>query len=294
VADLRRELEELLEGVDCSERIASDPVRFVHRYSSREDQEIAGLFAALMAYGRVDLFLPLLDGLFEHMDSLGGPRTWVETLNVEAERSSLAEFQYRWTRGSHLVLLAACLQRVVQKYGDIQSLFLAGWTPQDENVRGSLIYAVEWLRKEAVSRAEECGLSPALPRGVKFLLASPESGSACKRWNLYLRWMVRPAQEGVDAGVWKEIPPSALVLPLDTHTHRLSRFLGLTTRQDGSWRTAVEITDGLRKIDPEDPVRFDFALAHLGISGFCKGYQVASVCGVCPLESACVAPSSPR
>ncbi len=131
------------------------------------------------------------------------------------------------------------------------------------------------------------------PRGLRYLLPSPDGGSACKRWNLFLRWMVRPPREGVDLGIWTTWSPAGLVMPLDVHVHRVSRFLGLTTRNDTSWRTAEAITDALRRLDPEDPVRFDFALAHLGISGDCRGHHDPEVCASCPLEPVCTA-LSPR
>ena len=120
------------------------------------------------------------------------------------------------------------------------------------------------------------------------LLPSPADGSACKRWNMMLRWLVRP-DDGVDLGLWKHIPTHRLVVPLDTHVGRIARVVGLTTRTDGSWRTAREVTDGLAMLNAKDPVRYDFALAHLGISGKCRGKYVASICGGCPLFAVCVA-----
>jgi uncharacterized protein (TIGR02757 family) len=101
--------------------------------------------------------------------------------------------------------------------------------------------------------------------------------------------MVRPRREGIDLGLWTTRRPAELVVPLDTHVLRLSRFLGLTARTDGSLRTALEVTARLRELDPDDPVRFEFALAHLGISGACKGYRHAEVCPTCPLQTVCVA-----
>ncbi|MEE2750779.1 MAG: TIGR02757 family protein [Myxococcota bacterium] len=290
---IQEELERMLEEVDYGARVQRDPVRFVHRYADARDRELAGMFAALMAYGRVGLFLPLLDTLFEHMDEQGGPTAWVLGLDVDRELVSLGAFQYRWTRGPHLVLLAATLRGILEDYGSIEALFAEGWEPGHSSIRQSLEAAVSRLRAQAQALAPSCGMSPDdLPRGVKYLFASPRHGSACKRWNLYLRWMVRPAAEGVDSGIWTSIPASHLVLPLDTHTHRISRFIGLTNRKDGSWRTAEEITQNLRKIDPSDPVRFDFALAHLGISGFCKGHRSVDICPSCPLDPICSAPAS--
>ncbi|GAC1603956.1 MAG: hypothetical protein NVS4B10_16730 [Myxococcales bacterium] len=122
-------------------------------------------------------------------------------------------------------------------------------------------------------------------RRLKHLLPHPARGSACKRLNLFLRWMIRPA-DGVDFGLW-EVPAAALVIPLDTHVHRIGRFIGLTRRADLSWRTAEEITARLRTLDADDPVRYDFALSHLGISGSCPSRRDARKCEGCPLQPIC-------
>jgi uncharacterized protein (TIGR02757 family) len=123
-------------------------------------------------------------------------------------------------------------------------------------------------------------------RALDHLLPDASRGAACKRLLLYLRWMVR--RDDVDLGAWEGIvPPSALVIPLDTHVSRLSRLLGLTCRADLSWRTAEEITASLRRLSPEDPVRYDFALCHLGMSGACPARRSAERCRACPLAPAC-------
>jgi uncharacterized protein (TIGR02757 family) len=118
-------------------------------------------------------------------------------------------------------------------------------------------------------------------------MPSPRNGSACKRWNLYLRWMVRA--DTVDRGLWTCLRPADLVIPLDVHVLRISQFLGLTSRKDASWRTAAEITKGLAELDPNDPVRFDFAISHLGISGACLGYRSPPICAGCALDPVCAA-----
>jgi uncharacterized protein (TIGR02757 family) len=123
-------------------------------------------------------------------------------------------------------------------------------------------------------------------RGLRHLLPDAAGPGAAKRWNLYLRWMVR-GPDGVDLGAWRGVPRAALVIPLDTHVMRVSRCLGLTRRADASWRTAEEITASLRRVDPDDPVRFDFALCHLGMSGACPARRRTAACAACPLAGAC-------
>jgi uncharacterized protein (TIGR02757 family) len=123
-------------------------------------------------------------------------------------------------------------------------------------------------------------------RRLKHLLPHPDRGSACKRLNLFLRWMVR-GPDGVDFGLWREIPAAELVVPLDTHVHRIGRFIGLTNRKDLSWKTAEDVTRRLRMLDAADPVRYDFALSHLGISGTCAARKDARRCAGCPLKPIC-------
>jgi uncharacterized protein (TIGR02757 family) len=285
---LRRHLDAVVEGMDLSLAVQSDPVRCLHRYERPLDVEIAGLFAALMAFGRVDLFLPVLEVLLDRMDEKGGPRRWCESLSIPEELAALGPLQYRWIHGAHLVLVGAVVREALKHFGSLGGLFASFFHEEDVDVQSALSGVVDWMRNQGRVLAGECGLPEGvLPRAVKHLLADPSGGSACKRWNLYLRWMVR--KDGPDTGIWTALEPSALILPLDTHTHRISRFLGLTTRTDGSWRTAVEITGALRMLDPEDPVRFDFAMAHLGISGACKGHRDPEVCPGCPLDPVCQA-----
>ena len=180
---------------------------------------------------------------------------------------------------------------VLEEHGSLEAVF-AG--PGD--VREHLVRGCDALRDALVATSARTG-SPvddpgSLSRGLRYMLASPRSGSACKRWNMILRWLVRPA-DGVDLGLWRCLRPDQLVMPVDVHVLRHARFLGLTRRPEASWRTAEEITRNLRRLCPEDPVRYDFALAHLGISGACLGHRDDAVCPTCPLDTLCKAPPKP-
>lgn len=285
-------LEALYAATDAAARRAVDPVGLVHRYRDPRDAEIAGLVAALLAYGRVDLFRPVVQRILATAEARGGPRAFVEIFDPDRDGADLRPLVYRWNRGVDFVLLFSALRRVIALHGGLEPLF-AGWRSADVDVYRVLAGAIATLRASALAVAPACGLKvddfSALPRGFRYLLPSPADGSACKRWNMYLRWMVRPATEGIDLGLWRSIPPRALVMPMDTHTTRIAGFVGLTRRPEGSWRTAVEVTRNLRRLDPDDPVRFDFAIAHLGISGACKGRRDEGVCPACPLEPVCVA-----
>lgn len=290
-------LEALYARLDAPERLAADPLAFAHRYTDPADQELAALIAVSFAHGKVDLFFPVLRRLFAWLDDGGGPvarlRTWAPT---DPLPDGLG---YRWHRPRDTRLWLATLASVYTPLprgdgapawpapGRLEPLF-AG--PSD--ARGALVQGVDALRARALSIAPRIGLEAAafaeLPRGFRYFVPSPEGGSGCKRWCLYLRWMVRPPVEGVDLGLWRCLTPADLIMPIDVHVGRVSRFLGLLDRTDGSWRNAVALTEALKAFDAHDPTRFDFAIAHLGISQRCRGRFDAEVCPTCPLVAVCV------
>ena len=280
-------LERLLGELDTEARLAADPVAFPRRYADPRDREVAAVLAASLAYGRVAAFRPVLDRLFVLADASGGPRAWVDGFDPARDGVPLRPFVYRWNRGVDFVLLLAALNRI---YRDVPTLERHLVGPDLPTALDAMVRAI---RVAAVASAADCEVDAptfdALPRGLRTMLPTPSDGSATKRWWMFLRWMIRPPSDGIDLGLWTSWKPSALVVPLDTHVLRISRFLGLTARSDGSLRTALEVTAGLARLDPEDPVRFDFALAHLGISGACLGRRDADVCPGCPLHDVCTA-----
>ncbi len=272
--ELGSALEALYTSTDWEARKAVDPVSFAHRYSAPEDQEVAGLLAALFAYGRVSLFRPVLDEVLGRMG--GSPRGFVEAWDRSRDAERFLDIVYRWNRGIDLVHLFDGLQEVLSEHDRLGALSRPTARASIETLVGAL--------SEAAARREGCQFSD-LPRGFRSWMTRPSKGSACKRWAMYLRWMVRPAREGVDLGLWDQ-PSRGLVVPMDVHVLRISRFIGLSDRSDASWRTAEEVTSGLARHDVEDPVRYDFAIAHLGISGLCIGRR-RDECGGCPLDSHC-------
>lgn len=285
-------LEALHQDLDVVDRVATDPVQFPRRYGDAGDMEVAAVFAASLAYGRVSLFRPVVSAILKLADAKGGPRRWIETFGP-ADAAMLAPLQYRWTRGPDLALLARVLHVVLEEHGGLEPLFRP--REGEADIGGALDRGITALRRVAVS-VGEVDTYRQLSHGFRHFLPVPGSGSACKRWCMLLRWMVRPAGT-VDLGLWSSIGTHQLVIPLDTHVARIARFLGLTERRGNGWRTAREITRALAVIDPADPVRFDFAVAHLGISGRCKGVRDRDICPTCPLDALCVAPeagASPR
>ena len=277
-------LEALERGLDKRRRVGFDPVELPRRYSEPADREVAGLFAAALAYGRADLFKPQLERVLAEMGT--SPARFCDELARSPRPGAFAGFRYRFNRPEDVAALAAAIGHLRRRHGGLGERFAALLAEQRDGpdpLRRALARLARELR-EAPPAAEL--LARRGGRGLAHLLPDPGLPGACKRWNLYLRWMVRGPDE-VDLGVWRGVPPSALVVPLDTHVARIARYLGLTDRDDMTWRTAEEVTAALRRLDPADPVRFDFALCHLGMSGACPPRRDPRCCQVCPLSPAC-------
>lgn len=284
---LRPVLVRFARGFDAAARLAFDPVEFPRRYSDPGDVEVVALLAACLAYGRADLFKAQIERLLAVMEP--SPASFAQALARSPARHVFDGFRYRFNRPEDLAALVAAAGHLRSNYGSLGALFASLYREESKGDE-----SVEPLRRAlgrfaaAVRRAPP--VAPLLrqrgPRGLAHLCPDPARGGPCKRWNLLLRWMVR-GPDGVDLGLWKGVPPSALVIPLDTHVRRIAGCLSLTSRRDLSWRTAEEITRSLRLIDPADPVRFDFALCHLGMSGSCPTRRDPERCARCPLRAIC-------
>lgn len=281
---LGRILEDLRARTDAS-HIDQDPLGFVHRYSAPLDQEVAGFIAALFAYGRLDLILRNLESLFRPIS--GRPGDWILATSLPDWRRAYQGFRYRFQKEDDLLMLLWLLQDLLVRHGSIQEAFACvlvtdqGGRP---DLRRSLSAWTRYLLERAASGPG--GLSHSGAAGLRHLLAGPDAGSPCKRWNLYLRWMVR-GPDRVDLGIWRCLSTDDLLIPLDTHTARLSRWLGLTQLSTPSWEMAEDITSFLKKIHPKDPIRYDFPLARLGISGLCPREPKPGLCRDCLLRNVC-------
>lgn len=245
----KNRFDELYLRLNQREFVHPDPLEFLYRYEALCDREVAGLVASSLAYGRVAQILRSVACVLGPL----GPRPCAFLL--KASRPSLstlfAEFRHRFTTGEELVALLWGARRAIERFGSLEACFSNGLLAEDETVLPALSVFVQALRKE--ERSLICNS----------LLPSPDKGSACKRLNLFLRWMVR--KDTVDPGGWDQVAASKLIVPLDTHMHGISLAFGLTRRRQTNMRTALEITAGFRSIAPNDPVRYDFALTRLGI-----------------------------
>ncbi|MBL8912904.1 MAG: TIGR02757 family protein [Archangium sp.] len=255
----------------------ADPVEFPHRYSDPRDIETVALLSASLAYGRADLFKPKIAGI---LSSLGpSPARAMASLTVSRAAELLDGFVYRFNLPADVGVLLLGIGALLQKHGSLESAFLAGRTASWQQTLAKFARSVrEAAPEKQIIRAM------GKTRGLAHLLPSAEAGAA-KRLNLYLRWMVR--KDAIDFGVWKRIAPSELMIPLDTHVMRISQWLGLTDRATLSWATAEDVTTSLRMLDADDPVRYDFALCHYGMSGACPAKPVKANCQKCPLRSRC-------
>jgi uncharacterized protein (TIGR02757 family) len=241
-------LEELYRRYNRRAGIASDPVRFVHG-RDLPDREIAALIASSLAYGRVG---HILKSVARVLDLMPSPAAFLTQSSRASIRRAVGGFRHRFTTADDLAGMLCCVKGALARYGSLERCFASGMKPGDETVVPALTAFVE---KITGCEGRE-GFS---------LLPSPARGSACKRLNLFLRWMVR--RDEVDPGGWSLVPASKLVVPLDTHMHRISRELRFTRRKQADLRTALEVTAAFRELVPGDPVRYDFTLTHLGISG---------------------------
>ena len=225
-----------------------DPLEFLYNYSELRDIEIAGLIASSLAYGRVAQILKSVSSVLEKMGT--SPHDFLLSVTPSSLERLYSDFKHRFTTGDELARMLIGARSVIKQYGSLHGCFLSGYSDQDDTVLNGLSFLVNELGKKSKGQKNT-------------LLALPEKGSACKRWNLYLRWMVRT--DRVDPGGWTGICPSRLIIPLDTHMHRICLLMGLTKQKNAGMRMALEITDSFKKIEPKDPVRYDFALTRLGI-----------------------------
>ena len=268
---IRERLDELLASCDAESTRRRDPVDFVHAYDEPRDQEIVGLIASSLAFGNAVAARRSIERVLE---ALG---TEPAALLVESDpaelRRRLHGFVHRIYRAEHLASLLSRAGWLLREHDSLGNAFVHFHRTSQGDFREGLSRFADALRGEATNR------------NLRHLVSDPRAGSACKRLLLYARWMIRPA-DGVDLGLWP-IAPSELLIPVDTHVHRISQNLGLTKRRAASWATAEEITAVLRTFDPDDPVKYDFALCHLGVSRECPSRPDPGKCAQCVLQEVC-------
>lgn len=258
---------------------ASDPIQKVRPFADPADREIAGFCAAALAFGRVASVLNSIQTLF---DTLGpSPAEFVRHFNPERPPAEMRAMVHRWIRGADLIALLWILKQILHQSGSIEKFFVEGLQDDDQDIGPGLDDFSK--RALALDIRKAYGRQPRRP-GVCYFFPRPSAGSACKRLNLFLRWMVR--RDEIDLGVWTSVPASKLIVPLDTHVIRLGQCLRLTRYTSPGWRMAADITASLRALNPADPVSFDFSLCHVGMMSAC-GFGRKQGDSQCPLRGLC-------
>ncbi len=269
---LRRRLDALADSFG-PEHLTPDPLEVVRRYRDPADLEVAGLVAAGLAFGGARV---IVGSVRRALEPLGErPADALAATGDALLRRALRGFRHRWVGGADVAALLSAVRTLRREHGSLEAGFVAG-DPGGPDVGGAMAAFAARLVAADPGRA---------PRGAAAFFPSPERGSACKRPALFLRWMVR--RGGVDTGAWPGVDPARLVLPLDTHVGRIARALGLIRRPRDDWRAALEGTASLRRFDPADPVRYDYALCRLGILDLCPRQRDDGNCRRCALYDVC-------
>lgn len=248
------ELKEILEALylryDNPDFIEADPISIPHSFSSQLDREISGFLAATIAWGNRKAIVRSAHRMMDYLD--GRPYDFVMGAS-ESEITTLSSYVHRTFNGIDLECFVRALRRICEQSGS-----LGEWFQRDYESCGDMRQVLSHFRQQFFSLPH--------PHRSEKHLSSIDKGAACKRLNMYLRWMVREDSHGVDFGYWRRIPASALYLPLDLHSGNISRQLGLLERKQNDWKAVEEVMYHLREADPNDPVKYDYALFGVGIN----------------------------
>lgn len=251
---LRENLDYLWDKYDREEFIVADPISVPHKFSETKDIEIAGFLSSTIAWGNRKAIVKGGWKMMEVMEE----RPYDFTMNAQSEDlKDISRYVYRTFNGEDLCDFVLCLRRVCQKWGSLGEMFQTLYE-RTSSIREMLILARNEFFEASHNPHSEKHFSSAL------------KGAACKRLNMYLRWMVRQDSRGVDFGIWKRIPQNQLCLPLDVHSVRMSHAFGILQRKQVDWKAVEEVGKVLRQLDPDDPIKYDYALFGAGIDGYLK------------------------
>jgi uncharacterized protein (TIGR02757 family) len=247
---LKQHLDRLYHDFNAADS-ATDPIQIVRRFGSPEDREVVGFVAASLAFGRVASVMQSVERTLAVMGP--SPAAFVRAYDGRRDARAFAGIVHRWIRGADVAALVGIVRRMIDRAGSIEGFFADTVSADAEDVGAAL----DRFSTSALALGVR---SP----GVGYFFPRPSAGSACKRLNLFLRWMVR--HDALDLGVWTRVPTAKLIIPLDTHVIRVGRFLKLTQYASPGWAMARDITASLRALDPDDPVKYDYSLCHLGMN----------------------------
>lgn len=252
-ADLQAFLDEQAAKYNQPGFIESDPISIPHQFSSLQDREIMGFWVAMLAWGQRKTMIASAQELIRLMD--GAPFDFIRN-HQEIDRKRFLEFKHRTFQPTDTLYFLEFFQQYYKRQDSLETAFSQFIQPNSPHVGAALLGFHELFFD-----------LPDAPQRTRKHVATPARGSTCKRLNMFLRWMVRQDGQGVDFGVWKGIQPSQLLIPLDVHVDRIARRYGLLERKQTDWQAVLELTEMLKTFDPVDPVKYDFALFGMGISG---------------------------
>lgn len=247
--EIKQKLDDIYSRYNNRSFVHPDPLELLYYYSNIKDREIAGLVASSLAYGRVAQILKSAGHILKILGP--SPYRYLMGSDLDQLKQSFAGFKHRFTIGDEVACLLYAAGRMIKDYGSLNNAFLAGYKKEDPDMMPAL---VKFCKNISILSNDSC----------RSLIPSHLGGSAFKRLNLYLRWMIR--NDEVDPGGWSGLSSSKLLIPLDTHMHRISRSLGLTSRKQADIKTVVEVTASFKNIEKNDPVKYDFALTRIGIN----------------------------
>ena len=250
-ANLQQGLDAAAARFNRPDFIADDPISVPHRFSGLQDREITGFWAAMLAWGQRKTIVQNANLLVELMD--GAPYDFVRH-HQEQDRKRFLDFKHRTFQATDTLYFLEFFQRFYQQNTSLEYAFARHLHPSDATIEKALL-----------GFHHDFFDHPYAPDRTRKHVSTPARGSTCKRLNMFLRWMVRQDGQGVDFGVWTSIKPAQLLIPLDVHVDRVARRLGLLDRPQTDWLSVLELTENLRKLDPLDPVKYDFALFGMGV-----------------------------
>ena len=248
--NLKQKLDFHYKAFDKSQ-IEPDPLQFLHLFKNELDIEVMGFVASVFAYGNVKQIITTLNKFVEV--SSGKPYDFIMSFNEKTKPG----ISHRFYTKRDVIHFFLAMNKTYETFGSLKNLFLSFYNPGEVNLKNPITKFSNYFLEEISKRKR------VMTGGIKFMFPKPEKGSACKRMNLFLRWMIR--KDELDFGIWNEISPSKLIIPVDTHIARICQSLGLTKRRIADWKMAEEITENLKQFDPLDPVKYDFAICHIGM-----------------------------
>lgn len=260
--------------------LLSDPIQIVHRYQKPEEIELAGFISSTLAFGKIDLFRVIIQKILDM--GKGNLKQFILDFNPSKDQKLFKNLYYRVWKEKDLVCLIYALQVLLIRYASLENLFLELTNPVDDHFESAMnAFSREFIRFDP---SPVYGINH-FPKSFKLFVPSPRNGSACKRFCLFLRWMIR--KDDIDRGIWQRLSPSKLIIPLDTHIFKMACFLKLTRLNTPGWKMAREITASLKEIDPEDPLKFDFPLCHFSIQNQCPSGEDPKQCDLCSSRKKC-------